>query len=74
MDYLTWCVVVGMRLYVTYAPVDVANIGSGMLNAHSLTRLFYGHFQALEDVQLSQGFSIPFFLDLVMNNRGLIES
>ena len=41
MDYMTWCVVVCIRLHVTYAPVDVANIGSGILNAHSVTRLFY---------------------------------
>ena len=41
MDYMTWFVVVSMRLYVTYAPVDVANIGSGMLNFHWLVQLVY---------------------------------
>ena len=34
------------------------------------------NYQALEDVQLSQGFTLPHssFVDLVMNNRRLIES
>ena len=41
MDYLTWLVVVCIRLCVAYAPVEVASIGSGMLTPHLLIRLIY---------------------------------
>ena len=58
MDYMTWCVVVCMRLYVTYAPVDVANIGPGMQILTSSNGYFMTSYQALEDVQLSQGFTL----------------
>ena len=71
MDYMTWCVVVHMRLCVTYSPVDVANIGSGMQILTSSSRYFMISYQALEDVQRSQGFSLThsYLRDLVMNNR-----
>ena len=64
-----------MRLCVTYSPVDVANINSGMQILISSNGYFITNYQALEDVQLSQGFTLPTYTrSLVTNNRRSIES
>ena len=63
-----------MTLCTTYVPVDVANIGSGMQVLTSSNGYFVTNYQALEDVQLSQGFTLPYDSGiLVMNNRRLIK-